>query len=28
LAGIKRLLDFVAHPQADCGDINRCHCRM
>jgi Cd(II)/Pb(II)-responsive transcriptional regulator len=23
LAGIKRLLDFVAHPDAGCGDINR-----
>lgn len=23
LAEIKRLLDFVAHPEADCGDINR-----
>ncbi len=23
LAEIKRLLDFVAHPDADCGDINR-----
>lgn len=23
LAEIKRLLDFVAHPQADCGDIDR-----
>lgn len=23
LADIKRLLDFVAHPEADCGDINR-----
>lgn len=22
LAEIKRLLDFVAHPEADCGDIN------
>ncbi|MDP2808519.1 MAG: Cd(II)/Pb(II)-responsive transcriptional regulator [Rhodocyclaceae bacterium] len=22
-AGIKRLLDFVAHPDADCGDIDR-----
>lgn len=23
LAEVKRLLDFVAHPEADCGDINR-----
>ena len=23
LAEIRRLLDFVAHPDADCGDINR-----
>ena len=23
LADIKRLLEFVAHPEADCGDINR-----
>ena len=23
LAEIKRLLDFVAHPEADCGDIDR-----
>lgn len=23
LAEIRRLLDFVAHPEADCGDINR-----
>jgi len=23
LTDIKRLLDFVAHPEADCGDINR-----
>ena len=23
LAGIKRLLDFVAHPNANCGDIDR-----
>lgn len=23
LQEIKRLLDFVAHPEADCGDINR-----
>lgn len=23
LADVKRLLDFVAHPEADCGDINR-----
>ena len=23
LAEIKRLLDFLAHPEADCGDINR-----
>jgi DNA-binding transcriptional MerR regulator len=23
LAEIARLLDFVAHPQADCGDINQ-----
>lgn len=23
LAEIKRLLDFAAHPEADCGDINR-----
>ena len=23
LAEIRRLLDFVAHPNADCGDINR-----
>jgi Cd(II)/Pb(II)-responsive transcriptional regulator len=23
LAEIKRLLDFVAHPETDCGDINR-----
>lgn len=23
LAEIKRLLDFIAHPEADCGDINR-----
>lgn len=23
LAEIKRLLDFVSHPEADCGDINR-----
>ena len=23
LAGVKRLLDFVARPEADCGDIDR-----
>lgn len=23
LADVQRLLDFVAHPEADCGDINR-----
>lgn len=23
LVEVKRLLDFVAHPEADCGDINR-----
>ncbi|TXG96762.1 MAG: Cd(II)/Pb(II)-responsive transcriptional regulator [Zoogloea sp.] len=23
LAEVKRLLDFVAHPEVDCGDINR-----
>lgn len=23
LLDVKRLLDFVAHPEADCGDINR-----
>jgi Cd(II)/Pb(II)-responsive transcriptional regulator len=23
LAAVKRLLDFVAHPEADCADINR-----
>lgn len=23
LADVKRLLDFVAHPEADCGDIDR-----
>ena len=23
LAEIKQMLDFVAHPEADCGDINR-----
>lgn len=23
LADVKRLLDFIAHPDADCGDINR-----
>src|SRR3990172_1812807 len=23
LAEVRRLLDFVAHPKADCGDINR-----
>lgn len=23
LADVRRLLDFVAHPEADCGDINR-----
>ena len=23
IAEIRRLLDFVAHPEADCGDINR-----
>ena len=23
LAEVRRLLDYVAHPDADCGDINR-----